>query len=97
MGFLLFLLHLGMPISWKKLSAGLQLEWTGQIVDFQLLRMRPSIGKLDKAIPFILRLTTGAFIRIKYLQSFLGLLEWLVDTAPTARRSYSPSAGGTRA
>ncbi len=62
-----FLIILGLPISWGKLAAGERLDWIGHFIDVETRRLSPTQSKITTCAKFLTNISEGELMGIDSL------------------------------
>ena len=81
----MFLVALGVPISWAKLQFGKEVLWLGLTIDLRSWAFSLTQDKLNKACHFLALVQKGGYVPRKTVESGVGLLLWLAQVVQLLR------------
>ena len=87
---LLFLEALGVPLTWKKVRGGIELEWVGLMVDVKEFRLGLSERRLEWTKNWCERMADSEKVAVKEIQEGLGRLVFVAGPLTYARPFLGP-------
>eukprot|EP00971_Amphidinium_carterae_P321037 6381635-Amphidinium_carterae.1 len=87
---LAFLMVLNVPLSWRKLQHGKQLQWIGVHFDLVHWTVQPQGDKLPQLLGFLDSVVRGQPAHVKPLRHMLGVLAWYTGVLPQLKAFLAP-------
>eukprot|EP00971_Amphidinium_carterae_P096628 1912502-Amphidinium_carterae.1 len=87
---MVLMLVLNVPISWRKMQLGKELQWIGVHFDFHHWTMAPQADKIPQLITFLTLVEQGKTIHLRNLRHIMGVLSWYTGVVPHLKAFLSP-------